>query len=60
MNLAALQEMQFDDVELYITVFFKKHEAVDFLEWQENQKVSVFFLFLQIHIRKVDSGGEPL
>lgn len=46
MYSAASQEVQFDDVELYITVFqfgeLKKYEAADFLEWQENQKASFF------------------
>lgn len=44
MYLVASQEVQFD-VELYMTVFqFGEltNEAVDFLEWQENQKASFF------------------
>lgn len=45
MFFAALQEVQSDDVESYITGggSIWKRKKVDFLEWQENQKASFFF-----------------
>lgn len=66
MYFAALQEVQSDDVELYITVSFlffsiwrtKKRKKVDFLEWQENQKASVFFC--KLPSEKLIQVGEPL